>query len=208
MSPIEKEMRSRLFEVPYDQIVTFSKMEQGGEISNLLTGLEDTVYSLFLKDDDYNEGKLRFNLFFSGLRNNVVEGYILENIDVFEKDRNELTLWFSIFLESHFSSVDRIDVYNTFQSQLRSLLEKLDFFTYTQNLIEKINGKNPSLILKSKRGAVFVPMINKIEAYKSLFERELHKVYKKKRMRGEWFQLTTTDYIEICKYMIDYQLEI
>lgn len=264
---IEEKISTHLHEISLEEIEIMSKLEQNGVLSNVLRGLEDESYSLLLSEEGL-EGTIQYALSYVGNNKNRIKGYLLEGLNAFDKERDEMTFGFSTFLAQKFSSVDSIDAYNTFQSFLRSALEKLGYFTYTQDLLDKIEGENPVMVLKSQKGAIFVPFINKIETYRDIFrkrdkgqknnsidyiylffndrnkltkigtskspaarektlqgqepiieviakwkapkkiERELHKIFKAKRIRGEWFDLNTNDYLYISDFMAVYELDI
>lgn len=227
-----------------------------GEINNVLNYRHNNCYGLWLFDDNSDENYILFYI------NNLRELKGLGcKINIHDNLRNEITFGFSTVVAEHFSvDTELIECYNSFQEQTATLLGKLGYFVYGDEV-----EKNRTIVLKNKKGAKYVPSLEKKSFLKQLFDYEvkynetkenyiylmfnprngltkigrsinpyvrektlqgedpetfilkswkaekkiestLQKLYIAKRIRGEWFDLTVKEIIEIKNTMEDYNL--
>jgi hypothetical protein len=132
-----------------------------GPINNVLNGLNKHCYGVWLLDDKTDNNYLLFYV------NNRIElSGLVCRFKINDKKRNDFTLGFAKVINQEYpKDTDLIEVFNTFQNHTRTMLEKINRFTYGN----EIAGKNGTLIAKGKAGIDFVPFVNKKEAFKDIF---------------------------------------
>ncbi len=134
----------------------------GGTLNNVIVGLESHCVGLILFDDGLDENYCLY--YVNG--NKGLSGMAI-NLTIYENLRNEITYVFAkIVSDEYTEDTELINLFNTFQHQTKTLLEKLDILTYGNELV----GKGATIVVKDKAGIAYVPVLNKIEAFKSLFK--------------------------------------
>ncbi len=238
--------------ISVEEIIRMNDSDNG-PINNVITGLNEHCYGIWLLDDNTDNNYLLFYI------NNRIElSGLVYRLQIDNKKRNELTMAFSKIISDEYPMDNElIDVFNAFQYHTRTMLEKINRFTYGN----EIAGKNGIIVVKDKVGIDFVPMLDKSKAFKEIFsaikeevskqngnkiylmfnprngytkigrsinpknrektlqgedpeteiialwnapvskEKELHKEYNDKRIRGEWFNLGIADLLEIKNKM-------
>lgn len=222
-----------------------------GEINNVLNKRHNHCFGLWLVNDNSDENYILFYI------NNSMELKGLScKLNIHDNLRNEITFGFSSVVAENFSfDTELFECYNSFQEQTATMLEKLDYFVYGDEI-----EKNGTIVIKDKKGAKYVPSLEKKNFLKQLFEHKvkyneakenyvylmfnprngltkigrsinpyvrektlqgedpetfilkswkaekeietrLQKLYSPKRIRGEWFDLTVMEIIEIKKRM-------
>lgn len=267
MTELENKLSNQIHELDNQQIAQLRKSEYGASINNVIEGLEKEVYTLFVRGDNQESEVEEFDLIYIGYTENSDQptGFILHRLSQKDKLRNQMIMGFCQFLQDEFNDFDIIDAYNTYQSQLRSALEKMNFWTYTEEFRHNFKGDNATLVLKGKRGVEFIPIIKKIDFLRHTFknvqnglgkdfnnyvyliynerngytkigtskqpkirektlqgeepiveilvmwnaprleEKKLHQLFRRKRIRGEWFKLNPKDYNVIQEHMEKYK---
>ena len=137
------------------------KESDNGPINNVLTGLNKHCYGIWLLDDKTDNNYLLFYI------NNRTElSGLVCRFKISDKKRNDFTLGFAKVINQEYpKDNDLIEVFNTFQNHIRTMLEKLNRFTYGN----EIPYKNGKLIVKNKVGIDYVPFVDKKEAFKDIF---------------------------------------
>lgn len=148
----------------YDDIVELSKGENGN-VLNVLKGLQDHVYVSSLIEDNFNSIILELT-YING--QNKINGFALK-IDTAETHWMAYIASFTMFLSKKYDSIDPIDGYNTYISQLRTIFEKLDFFTITFKELENPEYENSEIIVSNPRGVVIIRFEEKIAVYREMF---------------------------------------
>ncbi|HET6244215.1 MAG: GIY-YIG nuclease family protein [Bacteroidetes bacterium] len=261
MKALIKSFETRLGELTEQKILDLSKNDNS--IFNVLRDLHNEAFGAYVWDD--SKPNLDYYLTYVTKVNGKLEGFILK-LQPHTKNRNELTTCFSAFICETYNRNNPHEVFNAYQAHQRSLFERLDYWTYGNELAKELKGKNGDLILKGYRDILFVPladeppkepniknglekkvnsktlgkqelqyvyiMYNKQNLYHKIgrsikpehrektlqgqepdveliekwaasaeVEKILHRKYKEKRKRGEWFDLTSTDIDEIKLFM-------
>lgn len=241
-----------------DSVIEFNKQCKQGDLNNVVAGIADHCFGLALKDDHTDKNYILF--YCDGKKE--LEAHLLE-ISIDNPDRDSLTFFFSNYLTLLYSELDALDNFNTFQSQLRSCYEMLDYFTIVPDISKKYGGNpNPIIFAPGKKGIIKVRFFDKTEFYKEFFgkkevlnlkesekyiylmlnkrnnhfkigssknlfhrektlqseepevelitfwhgpvslEAKLHRQFKEKRQRGEWFDLTLKD-LKVLKEQLE-----
>lgn len=268
---IIKKFETRLAELSESKILTLS--ESDNSIFNVVKGFHKQSFGTYL----YNDEKPNFDcllLYVAKFSSNELKGYTLKlqpNI----KERNRLTGCFASFICQEFyeRKTDEFEsIFNAYQDQQRSLFERLDYFTFDDDLLNELKEMNISLPievrLKGEKGLLYVPFLKKLNtqtianeiktsnnkkvknADSQMFvylmhnrrnnyhkigrsikpghrektlqaedpdthlidkwqasgeiEKILHRKYKSKRKRGEWFDLNAEEINEIKTFMNSY----
>lgn len=162
LASIHRTFENRLYVLSRENILDLNKQDKSGATNNVIVGLAQHCFSLIdwqgLKND------IGYQLIYvngsKGLR-----GYAL-TLALSLKTRNELLMYFSEFLEQEFSDTKAFDTFNTYQHFLRTYLEKLGFFTYTDDLLKRIRGRSTTIWASGVRGLVYIPVIDFKDASK------------------------------------------
>ena len=252
-----KTFENRLGKLASDQIIDLSKHDNG--VFNVVRGIHPESFGTIV----YDTSKQNFPYYIIYTRNinSSLTGYILE-LQPFLKSRNELTACFSKFICQEFNIKEGATVFNTYQDQQQTLFERLNYWTYGNDLLEMFKNQKPVMVLKGKIGTMYVPfvdttsktvksnskketvsnanpndqvylMLNEQNGYYKIgrsnrpefrertlqaqepdiklidswfanknIERVLHRKFKDKRIRGEWFNLSDQDLEELKVFML------
>ena len=104
-----------------------------GPINNVLTGLNKHCYGIWLLDDKTDNNYLLFYI------NNRTElSGLVCRFKINDKKRNDFTLGFAKVINQEYpKDTDLIETFNTFQNHTRTMLEKLNRFTYGNEIADK-----------------------------------------------------------------------
>lgn len=177
-----------------DMILSINKNFNSPEFNNVIVGLEEKCFSLWLMD---NTEKIKYRLFYV-TNHNKLEGDLIE-LDVDMKFRDELVMFFSNFLAQTYKELDTIDVFNTFQRQTRSMLEKIGYLTIASTELDKYADQNITIAAKGVKGIIPMLLIRKVEFYREFFG---NKKLDRKLSEGDHIYLmlnNRNDYIKIGK---------
>lgn len=231
-----------------------------GHINNVIVGLEDECFGISLTEESPS---ITYSLFYIHSKKNLT-GLLVE-MDVDLPERDQLTFLFAQLLAQDYPHLDTIDVFNTFQRQTRTLLEKLGYFTFCPSELENVKeGQHFTMLAVGKTGIKKIPSIDKLDFYKKLLgciatpnhagkedyvylmlnlesgyvkigrsihpvyrektlqgqepkihtiaawkapkckEKELHTIFDRQRVRGEWFKLSLSDLKKIKAFMNEF----
>ncbi|MFL5765470.1 MAG: GIY-YIG nuclease family protein [Bacteroidia bacterium] len=153
-----------------EEILELNKGFPGGDLNNVIIGLNRHCFGLYLVEESYD---IAYDLFYVN-NDDGLRGHIL-NLSMNQEHRDNLTFYFAEYLSNKYSNINSLDTHNTFQSHARSLFEKLGFYTINPEEFKKYDDPKPT-ILAQTRGIVQVPIYDKADFYGSLFG------YKKKNI--------------------------
>lgn len=130
-----------------------------GEINNILNKRHNHCFGLWLVNDNSDENYILFYI------NNSMELKGLScKLNIHDNLRNEITFGFSSVVAENFSfDTELFECYNSFQEQTATMLEKLDYFVYGDEI-----EKNGTIVIKDKKGAKYVPSLEKKNFLKQL----------------------------------------
>ncbi len=254
-SLLDKKFLEVCFTLTEDDILLFDQKDNG-QINNVITGLATKCYGVCLNTI---EGKYEAQMFYIE-RPNTLKGDII-NLMLDEPDYYNLLLKFCFMLSVSYEKVDAIDAFNTFQTRLRTFLEKVGFITITSLDLKPFERKSTVIMSSSMKPMKRVDFIDKVDFYRNIFddsylktivvgkeyvylmvntetsyfklgfskdpryrektlqsqepvvhliafweanlqsEKELHRKYKAKRERGEWFWLNFEELLKLNELM-------
>ena len=168
MQSTEEYFKENCYKYDRDYICELNERDNG-PINNVLSHLEEHCFGIQIFEKN---GSIEYEIFYVDYKNDL-KGYgLLLSLDLELNTRTEYTTGFCKLLNKEFPHVDRIDTFNSFQSQTRAAFEKYGFFTFG-NEIEMFEGKNAIGILPlGCKGHLFFPTINKLGIYRWLFNEE------------------------------------
>jgi hypothetical protein len=160
---IESLFNERCFSLSTDQIMTLNNTINNGECNNVIVGLSKHFFGLIVND---NPGDKNYELvYINGTP--TLEGHIIRlNID--DEERDSVTFFFARYLAFHHPVLNVIDTFNTFQTQCRAFIEKLDYITIDSNTFDKYD--KPVFAVPNKKGIYRITILDKVSFYKSFFE--------------------------------------
>lgn len=243
---LKGEFNELCFSLDHEHVVRMSELGSDISIHNVIVGIQKECFGFCL----LNRGDFVYQLFYIN-GESVLVGFLFQ-MALDNPNRDNLVFMFSNFLTQEFPHLDAIDLFNSFQQQTRFALEKENYFTMTSDQIKKLEGQNPSILVKGK-GFEIVSFLNKVEVLREYFgnrhniqskegdtyvylmlnernnlmkigksirptfrertlqsqepeifilsiwaapdemEKELHRLFSHKRVRGEWFSLKSRD---------------
>jgi len=145
-----------------EAILDINAKNPGGDINNVVVGLRTHCYGIWLIED-LNE--VSYQLFYINGQNKLEGDFLQLSLDI--KHRDYLVFFFSSFLAHNYDGLDPIDIFNTFQSQTRSLLEKINYLTIDGTTIDKY--ENPTFFAFGKRGTIRINFLDRLTIYRELF---------------------------------------
>ncbi len=149
-----------------EEIDLFSEMDNSGTINNVLIGIEREVYTVMLLD----ENQLLYQLIYICFKDGKPTGFLIK-LNARLENRDDILSCFSKFISEKYSHIDIINAYNTYQKYTRSMLEKLQIYTYTNHEIEKYRGRGVELIIPfSHREPIYLMFIKRHNIYRQFFE--------------------------------------
>lgn len=159
---LERLFAENVYRIDESTILEMNRSHISGEINNVVVGLTRHCYGLSIVDDSAQD--LHYNLFYIN-GENTLEGYLIE-LRLQLKLREYLTFYFSGVIADTYGGVDVIDVFNTFQSQTRTALEKVGFVTIDSETYNKY--ENPTFVALGKRGIIIVNFIDRLSHYRDI----------------------------------------
>jgi hypothetical protein len=157
-------------------ILRLNTQNSSGELNNVIVGLNKECFGVLMHQDDVS-----YDIFYVA-RMPVLRGSILQ-LKLTDQQRDNLVLLFSKYLVHSYPNLDEINVFNTFQQFVRSMLEMLGFFTLTSKDLDRFEDKNPVIIAKGVKGIEILSLVDKVKAFRELFGNS----YKTARLDGENF---------------------
>jgi hypothetical protein len=152
----------RCYTLSSDQILKMNSEINSGEFNNVIVGLKKENFGLIGNDTVLNKS---YDLvYINGITK--LQGSIVK-LNVNDEERDGLTFYFARYLAQHFSELDVVDTFNTYQEQLRSYIEKLGYITIDSNTADKF--KNPVYLIPGRRGLYKITILEKVAFYKSFF---------------------------------------
>jgi uncharacterized protein YutE (UPF0331/DUF86 family) len=145
-----------------ETILKINKNNVSGDLNNVVVGLKKHCYGISLISD---VKEVRYRLFYVNGKNKLEGDYIQLSLDTKYKDY--IIFFFSNFLAHNYDDLDPIDTFNTFQSQTRSMLEKIGYLTVSNIEFEKF--EDPVLFAPWARGIIKINYVEKLNFYKDLF---------------------------------------
>lgn len=232
------------------------EQSDNGPIINVVTNINKECFGTAIYEDlnDYTVD------FFYITNQHKLQGDLIR-IKLSDPDYVGLLFYFCQMLVIDYEKLDTLNTFNLYQTQIRSYLEKLGFFTTTNLELKKFEGKNVTMLSTAPKGVKNIILFDRVEYYRNFFgrnysliksegkdytylmlnddtglikigrsnnpkhrektlqfqepmvhmiacwetpkslETDLHKLFKDKRVRGEWFRLTMANLKKLEEYM-------
>jgi hypothetical protein len=161
-SNIEELFYQHFSNLDEETILEINKDSQSVDINNVVSGLQTHCMGIWLIDDI---DEVKYQLFYVNGKKKLEGCYMQLSLDM--KYKNHLTFFFSSFLADYYDDLDPVDIYNTFQDQIKSMLEKIGYMTVSVSELEKY--EDPVLLPLGVRGLIKIQFLEKVEIYKELF---------------------------------------
>ena len=254
---IKKEFDKSFFFLNEELISYLNKNDPTGKINNVTNRLDKECFALQLYEED---SSVIIEIFYINNRDNFELKGNLIRIDLNNPNYSSLLFYFCRVLALNFPETNEITTFNTYQKQLRTVLEKEGYFTLTNFDCE--NLKEGTFITTHYKGIKKITFIPIVDFYREFFdnnyeitsdnkneyvylmididsslikigfsknpiyrektlhsqkpkihliacweanrsiETKLHRKYKQKRVRGEYFRLNLNDLNEIKETML------
>lgn len=169
MSEIAQLFEQRVYRFDEETIVKLNEIDFRTELNNVIIGRHEQVYTLSIVKDFEDFQDIEFNISYITKTNDILEGKVLKLFLSDNSKRDKLTFLFAKYLSHEYKTLDFIDVFNTFQEKIASVLERYNYFTFNPwNFKDKYNH-DPLQIVKGKKGIIPVIMFDKLDYYKHFF---------------------------------------
>ncbi|OVE61716.1 GIY-YIG nuclease family protein [Chryseobacterium mucoviscidosis] len=148
-------------------IYILNKYDQTGQINNVIIGLNKECYGVRLHEE--NNEAILIEIFYINYKSNLRGNLIQIKLD--DPNYSHLLLIFCKILAIEYLEINEIHAFNTFQKQLRSILEKDGFFTITNIDIEGLKkfGPNVALINVHYKAIKQIDLIPIVDFYREIF---------------------------------------
>ncbi|MDN3694271.1 GIY-YIG nuclease family protein [Chryseobacterium tructae] len=261
---IQNQFENSYFTLDEELIHLLNKDDQTGQLNNVIIGLNKECFGLRLFED--KEEPILIEIYYVN-NNRKLKGNLIR-IELNNLNYQFLLLRFCALLAIHYSEINEIHAFNTFQKQLRTILEKDGYFTITNVDIKELRkfGPNGALINLHHKAIKQIDVIPIVDFYREIFkdsykkvsenhnnyvylmintetslikigysknplfrektlqsqepqvyliacwnanksvETELHRKFKKNRIRGEYFKLNFNELKDLKNFMSEYCL--
>jgi Meiotically up-regulated gene 113 len=152
-------------ELNHADLLELNKQDNNGALNNVISLLAENCFGVLI----YEDKKIpEYAVYFA---NNSIKlrGIFLEiSTELDSRIRIQLLFEFCKLINSEFHNVDIFDAFNIYQIRLRTGFEKLGYFTIG-NEVKELEGKNVIGIVAVKKGIIRLPILDKLEIYRSFF---------------------------------------
>ncbi len=164
---IQERFENSYFILNEELIHLLSKDDQTGQLNNVIIGLNKECYGVRLFEEE-NE-PLLIEIYYINYKSKLQGNLIRIELD--DLDYSRLLLVFCKILATEYPEINEIHAFNTFQKQLRTILEKDGFFTITNIDIEELKkfGPNGALINVHHKAIKQIDLIPIVDFYREIF---------------------------------------
>lgn len=174
LNEIKEQFENSYFILNEELIHLLNKDDQTGHLNNVIIGLNKECYGvrLFENPDD----PIIIEVYYINCKPKL-QGSLIR-VELNNPNYQFLLLQFCALLVMNYSIINEIHAYNTFQKQLRTILEKDGYFTITNIDIEQLRkiGTNGSLINLHHKAIKQIDMIPIVDFYREIFDDNYKKV--------------------------------
>jgi len=174
-SKIIEQFESSYFELNEELIHILNESDQNGQLNNVIIGLNKECYGLRLFEND-NE-PIIIEIFYVNY-NQKLQGNLVR-IELDNPNYSLILFRFCAILALKYNDINEIHAYNTFQQQLRTVLEKDGYFTITNIEIEELNklGSNGTFYNVHYKAIKRIDLIPIVDFYRDFFDDNYKKVH-------------------------------
>lgn len=165
---IEQDFEKIFFTLDEELIFSLSKSDLSGQVNNVLIGLNRECYGVRLFEEE--DKQIWIEIFYIQY-NLKVDGNLIR-IALNDQNYSYLLFLFCSVVALNFEGVNEIHAFNTFQKQLRTLLEKDGYYTITNIDIEELKkyGSDGMLINIHHKGIKKIDVIPMVDFYREIFD--------------------------------------
>ncbi|MFC4163387.1 GIY-YIG nuclease family protein [Epilithonimonas zeae] len=168
LDEIKEQFENSYFTLNEELIYLLNKDDQNGHLNNVIIGLNKECYGvrLFENPDD----PIIIEIYYINCAPKL-QGSLIR-IELNNPNYQFLLLQFCALLAMNYSTINEIHAYNTFQKQLRTILEKDGYFTITNIDIEQLRkiGPNGSFINLHHKAIKQIDIIPIVDFYREVFD--------------------------------------
>ena len=164
---MDDEFYSRISFLTYDLVCKLQKEHRSVELNNVLDGFKSDFFTIMVYNDENLD---EYSLIYIGNNDNEIKGLVFKSGRKI-KDRDIYTFRFAQTIETEFPEKNSLIIFNTFQSQLKSVYETFGILCIPKSIA---NLKNASLILPSNKTNIDeILQLNLLSFYQSFFDRNI-----------------------------------
>lgn len=167
MTEIQKYFDEHCYDLDRKSIYALNEQDNG-PINNVISLLNEHCYGVHIYDD---KKYIEYSIFYIDNRNDLSGLLFQLSMELSHEVRHYYTIEFCKVVNDKYPHSDIIDVFNSFQSQLRGLFEKMGYFT-VGNEIDQFKGQNAVAIFPPSKGILSFNMIKKKNLYRWLFDED------------------------------------
>jgi len=167
MAEIKEYFTKHLHDLNRDEILLLNEQDNGS-INNVVSNLAEQCFGIMLYDDkEYVE----YLLFYISNKNQLNGLAILLSLELDQNTRTSFTIEFSKLICKKYPYKDIVDVFNTLQTQSRTIFERYGYLTLGNDLDDITNG---TIAYSSNKGLMIFPTIEKLSLYRWMFQETEH----------------------------------
>lgn len=166
LDEIKEQFKNSYFTLNEELIHLLNKDDQTGHLNNVIIGLNKECYGvrLFENPDD----PIIIEIYYINCTPKL-QGSLIR-IELNNPNYQFLLLQFCALLAMNYSTINEIHAYNTFQKQLRTILEKDGYFTITNIDIEELRKIGPNGSLINLHHKAIKKIISIVDFYREIFD--------------------------------------
>ncbi|OPB92597.1 GIY-YIG nuclease family protein [Elizabethkingia occulta] len=173
VAEIQKQFENSYFILNEELIYLLNIDDQTGLLNNVINGLNRECFGirLFENEDEPIFIEIFYVVYKSRLQGNLIR------IELHDPNYQFLLLRFCTILTLNYPELNEIQAFNTFQKQLRTVLERDGYFTITNLDIEKLKkiGPNGTLLNLHHKAIKQIDLIPIVDFYREVFNENYKK---------------------------------
>lgn len=160
------------YDLNRDAIYSLNKQDNG-PINNVISHLANQCYGVHIYDD---KDQIEYLIFYIDHKNELSGLALLLSLELDLNTRTSFTIEFSKLICDKYPHKDIVDVFNSLQSQLRSIFEKMGFFT-VGNEIDNIPKGSVGMLPFGSKGMICFPTLDKLSVYRWFFDENTNDIF-------------------------------
>jgi len=170
MSDIQTYFDQNYFILNEEAIYSINEQDSGA-ITNVIRNLEEHCYGVLIYDD---KEFIEYLIFYIDNSCGLQGLSLMLSLKLDTNTRTAYTIEFCKLICDKFPNIDIVDAFNTIQSQTRTLFEKLNYFTISNELDKVVDNKEAVLLAPpGVKGVIYFPVMNKLELYNWFFSKDV-----------------------------------
>jgi len=154
-----------------NDILKINKEDPSAGVHNVISNINQHCFGVKILEG--LDGQFEIEMFYITNKKSLKGDIIL--LPLKDRDYFDLLLYFCFLLTDWHEDIDAISAFNTFQTKLRSGLEKSGFFTTTSFELEQFKNQNAVMLSTAPKGIIKVDLINRTKYYRDFFNNNFKK---------------------------------